>query len=506
MRGFAGLATAFLVAGVSTVALAKDPQVERGRYLALAADCAACHTAPDGKAYAGGLALDTPFGKIYTANITSDPKTGIGHWKEADFIKALREGRGRHGERLYPAMPYTSYTKITDEDAAALWAYIRTIPPVHNKVVDDQLSFPFDIRAGLIAWQDMFFRPGRFTPDPLKDETYNRGAYLVQALGHCGACHTPRNILGATEKDRRLTGATIEHWYAPDISTDPLSGIADWSVDDLQTFLKTGRSTTNQTAVGPMGEVVHDSLSKLKDSDLHAMAVYLKEEAAPKKPGTAGTVMPLSSAQLQVGADIYGERCQSCHGADGTGAKGVAASLEGNTAIAAPVPDNLIMGILKGFPARDGWQAMPAYASALDDQEIANVANFVRAKLGNHASADVTPWMVGAMRYETDAPAAGTAEPPQFQCPKFADYKLDDATTKALQALGTDFSDPTKLEAVIDAYRKGQPDSSKSTMVEALLTGYCPTIAGMDLPFGAKGARLADFVGRLSAIVAPPKS
>jgi mono/diheme cytochrome c family protein len=250
--------------------------IERGKYLAIAADCAACHTGPDRKPFAGGVELKTPFGTIVTPNITPDKTAGIGEWTDDEFLSALREGRGRDGKRLFPAMPYTAYTQMTKEDALAIRAYLKTVEPVATKVESNQLPFPFNIRANLAIWNLLFFRAGRFQPDATRSAQWNRGRYLVDVLEHCGICHTPKNLLGGDKRSAYMTGGSLQGWYAPSIAPSKDKGIGTWNDDELFSLLRTGQAGT-EIASGPMGEVVSKSTSHLTDDDLAAIITYLKD-------------------------------------------------------------------------------------------------------------------------------------------------------------------------------------------------------------------------------------
>ena len=240
-------------------------QVARGEYLARAGNCMACHTAPGGTPWAGGRAMDTPFGTIYTSNLTPDPTTGLGQWTADDFWKALHEGRARDGRLLYPAFPYTSYTRVTRADADAIWAWLQTLPPVEQPNRPHALRFPYDTQAALLAWRALYFKPGVFVADATKSEDWNRGAYLVQGLGHCSACHAPRNALGASSDPDALAGGLmpVQNWYAPSLTSPHEAGVADWAKDDIVALLRDGVSG-NATAAGPMAEVVFDFFDKLK--------------------------------------------------------------------------------------------------------------------------------------------------------------------------------------------------------------------------------------------------
>ena len=293
----------------------QDP-VAKGQYLATVGDCVSCHSAPGGKPLAGGLAIDTPFGKIVSPNITPDKDTGIGNWSDDQFYAAMHEGLGKGGEYLYPAMPFVSYTKVTRDDVMAIKAYIFSLPPVNNKVVSDTLPFPFSVRQSLAVWRAMFFREGTFEPDPKKSAQINRGAYLVQGLGHCAECHSQRNVLGGIKNGTRLEGGVIDGWYAPNITSDMRGGIGKWSENDLVAFLKTGTAKDHSVVIGPMSEVVHRSLAGVTDADLHAIAAYLKSTPAKADPTSRQTT---SGKVFVPGEAVYLNNCAGCHQAKGTG-------------------------------------------------------------------------------------------------------------------------------------------------------------------------------------------
>ena len=231
-------------------------QLEKGHYLTVVGDCAACHTLPgSGHDYAGGRPIETPFGILVAPNITPDPETGIGAWTDDEFIEALTKGTGRNGTHLYPAMPYTYYTKVTRDDALAIRAYLKTVPAVHNDVHVNQLPFPVDIRESMVVWNKLFFTSGTFQPVPGKSADWNRGAYLAEGLGHCGMCHTPKNFLGADQTSESLKGYALQGWFAPDITNDPRRGLGSWSIDDIVAYLKTGHNLSS-AATGLMSETL----------------------------------------------------------------------------------------------------------------------------------------------------------------------------------------------------------------------------------------------------------
>jgi len=462
--------------------------VKRGEYVARAADCVACHSQPN-LLYGGGAALATPFGKIYGPNITPDKATGIGTWSRAEFVRALRNGINKQGEFLYPAMPYTSYTEMTDADVDALWAYMQTVPPIHQQTPKNTLPFPLNIRSSVAVWNSLYFKPGRFTPTPGHDASWNRGEYLVNALGHCEMCHSPHNLAQASEPQHYLTGAQITGWYAPDISSDPLSDVSKMSVAQLATFLKTGRMPGNTKSFGPMQEVIHDSLRYLTDADLHAIAVYLKDQPAtsPLAPSRAN----ISTAQLADGKAVYEDQCASCHGSDGKGQKGNIPALAGNTAVAAKEPWNVIMAVLYGFKPQGSWGAMGAFGGALSDDQIADVTNYVRTAWGNDAEPNAVPWAVGNWRQRD----FGTAAAPngELVCPNLAPDVIGPALRIGSKTLIEAAGNRQKLDAVVADYTHARPRSSTAEVIEALSSAYCRAVSATPLPEANTGAKIAEF-------------
>jgi len=390
-----GLRTLFLAAAASAAfALPASPgeqsfeQIESGRYLTVAADCAACHTAPGGKPFAGGLTLHTPFGPIVSPNITPDRETGIGAWSDVDFLRAMKKGIDDEGHHLYPAFPYPYFTKMTANDILAIRAYLNTITPVQNKVHANQLPFPFNIRASLIAWNALFFKQGTLHPDPNKPAEWNRGAYLVEGPGHCGACHTPKGTLGNDQTDNAYQGGSLEGWYAPDLTGDPKRGLGRWSVDDVVEYLKTGQNR-NAAASGPMAEVVKISTSQMTDADLHAIAVYLKS-----LPGTNAPPAPVAAndQHMQAGAAVYKDNCSACHQDNGAGIPNLFPGLAGDPNVQSTDTANLMRMVLQGSrvaatPEKPTEQGMPTFSWKLTDDQIADVLTYVRNSWGNAAPA-----------------------------------------------------------------------------------------------------------------------
>lgn len=379
----------------SPLALADDlpsgqdfAQVARGRYLTTVADCAACHTDGSAGAFAGGKPVETPFGKVLAANITPDAETGIGTWTAAQFDAAVRLGRGPDGKRLYPAMPFPYYTRMTQEDVLAIRAYLNTLPPVHHSVQANQLPFPFDIRAGMWLWDSLYFDPGPFKPDPGKSAEWNRGAYLVRGPGHCAACHTPKSSLGGDRANEHLQGYSIQGWFAPDITDDPALGLGHWSVDDVVAYLKTGHNRF-AAASGPMAEEVTDSSSRMTDADLRAIAIFLKDQQ-----GVAASGKPLagSDRQMVAGAAIYRDLCSACHQENGTGEAYLFPNLAQSSSVASREPTSLLRVVIHGAQSaatagEPTAPAMPAFGWQLSDEEIADVTTFVRNSWGHAAPA-----------------------------------------------------------------------------------------------------------------------
>jgi len=403
-------AIAALLAGAVTCTAAEDASapdlVERGRYVALAGDCMPCHTGAPKEEFAGGLGLNTPFGIIYSPNITPDDETGIGKWTFADFKNAVHDGIRADGAYLYPAMPYTAFTKIKDDDLKALWAFLRSLKPINKPQKANGLGFPFNIRDMMFFWRVLFFDEGTFKPDKSKSAHWNRGAYLVEALAHCNACHTPRNLMGATIPSERFEGAQIDTWYAPDITEKALKEVNKWDTARMVAFLKAG-ATKNSTTLGPMNVVVHDSLSHLKESDIAAIATYMLGDDT----GQGDTVEPAKVAELTPkeeshGKALYASHCAMCHQKTGEGMKGKVPPLAGNPTVEATQPYNILSVVLGGVKARDGYLTMPSFAATLTNQDIADIANYVRITWGNRAEPDTSPQMVASWRSQVKPPAA----------------------------------------------------------------------------------------------------
>ncbi len=383
-----------------------DPQeftlIERGRYLAILSDCSSCHTVPGGsQPFAGGRPIETPFGNIVAPNITPDLETGIGSWSEDQFDAAVRKGMRRDGSRLYPAMPYNAYTKMSRDDVLAIRAYLNTVAPVHNAVVANTLPFPFNIRAAMRVWNTLYFTEGDFHPDPKQSVEWNRGAYLVDGPGHCGACHTPKTFLGGDKTDQYLKGGYLQGWSAPDITNDARLGMGTWSKQDLISYLKSGHNRVT-AATGPMGEVVTLSTAHMTDPDLDAIATYLKS-----LPGKAngGSPLPATDPAMAAGAAIYRDQCSACHGLNGKGVAELFPSIADSSMVRSDDPTTSIRIILRGArsvgtSAQPTAAGMPSYGWQLNDDEVAAVLTYIRNNWGGAAGA-VSAGQVSKVRRDT---------------------------------------------------------------------------------------------------------
>ncbi|KJC33787.1 alcohol dehydrogenase [Bradyrhizobium sp. LTSP885] len=383
--------------------------VARGEYLAKAADCMVCHTAQGGKEYAGGLGFKLPFGVLYSTNITPDKETGIGNYTDKDFLNALHTGIRRDGARLYPAMPYTSYTYVTDADALAIKAYLFSLAPVRAEPPANTLAFPFNQRWAMAVWSEVFNPDIRFEPDISKSPEWNRGAYLAEALAHCGECHTPRNLAFALNNRKKFGGAITAGWRAFNISSDKTTGLGDWRDDDLIAYLSNGHATGHGTASGPMGEAVDHSFSQFAPEDIRAVVTYLRSVppvASPDLPAT--TAPPAPSAHKDgVTSDARGKMvfegaCVSCHGWSGESAVSPMATLTGAWAVNDPGATNVAQIVISGTKRHtpDGALSMPAFGNAYSDDEIAAVANYVTARFGTKGS-KLTAQDVAELRKQT---------------------------------------------------------------------------------------------------------
>jgi mono/diheme cytochrome c family protein len=370
-------------------------QIKKGEYLVRAGDCVACHTDPGGKEMAGGRAMPTPFGTLYSTNITFDPETGIGKWTADDFYNLLHNGRSPDGGLIYPAMPFPEYTKISRADSDAMFAYLKSVPPVHQPNKENGLSFPYNNRQLILGWRTLFFNEGEYKPDPKKSAEWNRGAYLVQGLGHCTMCHTAINALGGNTQSKEFQGGLIpmQNWYAPSLTSNKEAGLGDWSIEDIASLLRDGISMRG-VVYGPMAEVTYDSLQYMSEADAKAMAVYLKSlgEGTPPGKETTGVAVSENSLLMTLGKDIYMKQCASCHGAQGQGAPPNYPPLAGNPSIQMQSSVNPIRMVLNGgyppgTPRNPKPYGMPPFAQGLSDDEVAAVVTYIRSSWGNRGAA-----------------------------------------------------------------------------------------------------------------------
>jgi mono/diheme cytochrome c family protein len=375
--------------------LAQATAVERGAYLARAADCMACHTTQGGKPYAGGLGFRLPFGTLYSTNITPDKETGIGNYSDQDFLNAVHRGIREDGARLYPAMPFASYTYMTDADALAIKAYLFSLPPVHAPDPENTLTFPFNQRWAMSFWSVLFNPDTRFEPDTSKSPEWNRGAYLAEALAHCGECHTPRNLAFALDNRQKFAGAVTAGWRAFNISSDKTTGVGNWSDQDLVSYLSIGHADGHGTASGPMGEAVDHSLSQLTGEDIRAVVAYLRTVPATASPDLPATLAPPAPASHKQGGTpdprgkmVFEGACVSCHGWTGESSISPFATLTGAWAVNDPSATNVVQIVISGTKRETPADAvsMPGFGNAYSDTEIAAVANYVTARFGSKAS------------------------------------------------------------------------------------------------------------------------
>lgn len=397
-------ATAGVQSGLASSLPPTHDLIARGKYLATAADCASCHTGPGRALFSGGLMMQTPFGLISSPNITPDQGTGIGDWTNEQFYRALHEGIspghswGIFPHYLYPAMPYTFYTKLSYEDSTAIKAYLDSLPPIYAPRADNQLVFPFNQRPVMFVWRLLFFTSGPMAMDATWSAGIKRGAYLSVALGHCGACHTPRNFMQASIASKALSGAPIEGLFAPNISSDPRYGVGGWNKQDLIDYLHTGSSPPAGSAYGPMRMVIENSTSHLSLTDLEDMADYLQQATPPQATPAAP---PIADADLSIarGKQFYESNCSACHSETGTGMPPLIPNLASNGSVTATLPDNVISAMLNGLTNRNRpGLAMPAFRERLSNQQIADISNYVRTAWGNKGMADASALLVQKLR------------------------------------------------------------------------------------------------------------
>jgi mono/diheme cytochrome c family protein len=400
MRGFLPLLAMLL--GLAPFAARADAQadlVARGEYVTRAADCAGCHTAPGGKMFAGGRAFDLPFGTLYSPNITPDRDTGIAGYTDDEWVSVLHEGVARGGKHLYPAMPYPSYTAMSREDALAVKAYLTSLAPVAAKIPDNTIGFPFNQRWAMIFW-NLFNNPDtRFAPDSTKSDQYNRGAYLVEALGHCGECHTPRNFMMGLKNSEKFAGAEQVGWLAYNLTGDATHGIGGWSDAQLAQYLSTGHADGHGPASGPMAEAVEYSLRYLKPDDIAAMVTYLRGvPALAEGPPVVAEGAPLAPTGT-LGPRLFAQACAGCHLPSGDGRQSPWAALRGSHSAADPAATNLVQVLTHGtqIETAQGLMFMHAFTGGYTDEELAALGNYTASQFGGRPGT-ITPEQIHKQR------------------------------------------------------------------------------------------------------------
>ncbi len=489
--------------------------IARGKYLTAAADCMPCHTGPNHAPFTGGLVMATPFGGLASPNITADPTTGIGKWSDDDFYNAVHYGTAPgHSylvfpKFLYPAMPYTSYTKLSRADVMAIKAYLFSLPPVAVAPTPNSLFFPFNQRPVLLGWRIMFFRSGPLHMDPSWNEDMKNGAYLTEALGHCGECHTPRNLLSAMILSKAYAGSPIDAYFAPNISSDKQYGVGGWAQSDLVAYLHDDGNMVKGSPYAAMGEVVDNSTSQIPASDDVDIANYLQNATAPQPvPPTPNVSKAADSVAL--GATVYAANCAGCHGKTGGGMAPIIPNLAGNDSVTASAPTNVIGAVLSGL---DAWKPhgppMPAFSTSLSDAQIAAVSNYVRTNLGNTATANATAKDVLALRAIAVVPPLGNFASDKFGCPHVS--PAGGATTIAdpgsslldSYADATPATMPNRTRTLIANIRSGNSTISGADLTNDLIAAYCPVIANQPgLSAAAKHAALLNFLAGAQPLIA----
>lgn len=414
--------TSTITADFYPMPAAANAAVQRGRYLAMTGDCAGCHTRDRSKPFAGGVAVQTPFGVIYTTNITPDPEHGLGKWSFDQFYTAMHEGIAPGHRYLYPAFPFPGFTKMPQADVQDLWQYLQTIPASAQENRENGLRFPYSFRPLMFFWRLLFFHAGAYEPDTAQSEEWNRGAYLVEGPTHCAECHSPRGFMGQIKSGKGLSGGVVEGWWAPNLTGNKADGLADWTPDELTEYLRTG-STAKASALGPMGVVVEDSLQFLTPKDLKAVAIYLRslDRSSIHAPIPGGGT-PVAAEK---GRQVYDDNCSSCHLWNGNGypyapgVPGISPPLAGNPTVVDTSPRNVAMVVLAGSiepntihrPLPYSMPGLPGFAQALTDEQIAAVVNYIRNSWGNKAPG-ISAEQVKALRQEAGIPEP-KAEPRQ---------------------------------------------------------------------------------------------
>lgn len=502
----------------ASLAAPTDPAalIARGKYLSVAADCMPCHTGPGHAPFSGGLVIATPFGGLASPNITPDKQTGIGNWTDKQFYRAVHDGIAPgHNylvfpKYLYPAMPFTSYTKLSYADIMAIKAYIFSLPPVQAQPTENTLKFPFSQRPVLLGWRMLFFKSGPMKMNPSWDEHMKNGAYLTEALAHCGECHTPRNLMQATISGSALAGAPIDNLFAPNITPDKTYGIGDWSQDDIVAYLHDDGNLTRGSPFGAMADMTDNSTSQLPVSDIQDIALYLQQGVKPQitPPGKAVADAKSSIAR---GEALYASSCAGCHGAEGAGMKPkLVPNLAGNGSVTAQMPNNVIGAMLTGL---DSWSdpgpAMPAFGAQFSDQQIADITNYVRTAWGNKASADASPQSVFKLRALGNLPPAASQAADALGCPRISNAggaaSVADPGNGLLEIYQGASQDnlPNRTRELVAALKTANSSISAADLTNTLLAAYCPVLAQREgLSLSTKRAALKDFITAAQPLIA----
>ncbi len=474
--------------------------IARGEYLAKVAHCTACHTSDASKPFAGNVAIDSSFGTMYSSNITPDPTTGIGNWSEKEFEGALRRGVGKGGEYLYPSMPYTDFTKISDADVHALWLYFRSVKPVKAAVDENHMKFPFNVRPGIAAWQAVYLHQGRYADDKSQSAEWNRGAYLVEGLGHCGACHTPTNVAMAPVKGKALQGNVVDHWFAPDISGGRFSNIQKWNEDELVQYFKNGHNDKNQVAVGPMQQTIDLGLSQMTDADLHAMAVFLKNQGTVDEKAPSDHTIA-TAGERRSGMTLYQENCATCHAANGKGVAGVAPSLVGAGSTSGAKPDTAIKAVLQGFAPSGQWGVMPSFAQVLTARQVSDIVNYVRTAWGNNGTGYVSARDIDHVARSADLGDQQVQS--ALICPSASVADVDPATLEQVRAAAADPTPETSTAKLVRDYRTRHPKADRTNIVTTISGAFCRDVmAASKGTLAERQLRYVNFMGGVAQAAA----
>lgn len=472
--------------------------IAKGKYLATMGDCVGCHTANGGHEFAGGQYMAMPFGDISTPNITPDIKTGIGKYTDADFIRLMRGGVTPSGQYIYPAMPYPWYTTLPNDDILAIKAYLFSLAPLHAPRQPNHVWFPFNLRPA-IAGYNLFFLGDRYKPDPHLTAEQNRGAYIVNGLEHCGECHNHRNFLGNTAVALNVLGGPITQWYAPSLRFDPMTGLGRFSDKDIVQFLREGHSPSMGTVAGPMAEVIDYSTKFLTDADLNAIVAYL--HTLPATPSYYGWKHRPDSATMVAGQQVYLSHCASCHQPDGAGIPGKIPALDGNGMVTATGPQSVIRVVIGGLEARGPYALMPGVGVSMTDQQISDVANYVRQAWSNAAPMTATPKLVQVIRADTHTFTNGQRPD---GCPTLVQDQLKTLLadkSNGLEALLKSTTMPnmlTNVNAMVQKLHSLAPTLSRSDTVNGLAIAYCPIVQTDDsIPPDQRAWQVTHFADRL---------